>query len=160
MKYTPVFAGSIVVFTLFASGYAKTETDTSGRSAVETIRLLEEERNQAILRGDAAALERMTSDDYTFITLRGEMRTKAEIIRDFRSGAAKYQSREISDLNVRVYGNSAVVTGKAVQKGAENGKDYSGDYWFTRVYVKQGGRWVSVALQTTLIKQRTKPLAR
>jgi len=81
------------------------------------------------------------------------MLTKDEIVRNFRSGAAKYQSREISDLNIRVYGNSAVVTGRAVQKGAENGKDYSGDYWFTRVYVNQGGGWVTVARQTTLIKK-------
>ena len=107
----------------------------------------------AILRGDAAALERMTSDDYTFVTLRGEMVTKAEIVRNFRSGAAKYQSREISDLNIRVYGNSAVVTGRAIQKGMENGKDYSGDYWFTRVYVNLDGQWKTVALQTTRIQQ-------
>jgi len=39
------------------------------------------------------------------------------------------------------------------QKGQENGKDYSGDYRFTRVYSKQGGRWQTVALQTTLIQQ-------
>lgn len=122
-------------------------------SAVETIQKLEEERNQAILHGDAATLDRMTSDDYTFITLRGEMLTKKEIVRNFRSGAAKYQSREISNLNIRVYGNSAVVTGRAVQKGAENGKDYSGSYWFTRVYVNQSGHWITVALQTTPIKE-------
>jgi hypothetical protein len=36
-------------------------------------------------------------------------------------------------FDIRGYGNSAVVTGRAVQKGAENGEDYSGDYWFTRV---------------------------
>jgi hypothetical protein len=41
----------------------------------------------------------------------------------------------------------------AVQKGAENGKDFSGDYWFTRVYVNQGGRWITVALQSTLIQK-------
>ncbi len=120
--------------------------------AVDQIRKLEEERNEAIVRGDAAVLERLTSDDYTFVTLRGEMRSKAEIIRDFRSGAAKYQSRTISDLNIRVYGDAAVVTGRAVQKGAENGKDYSGDYWFTRVYVRRNGRWTTVALQTTAIR--------
>ena len=135
-----------------SSAWAATTDHGAGTSAVETIRSLEEERNRAIVHGDAAALERMTTDDYTFITLRGELRTKAEIVRDFRSGAAKYQSREISDLNIRVYGDAAVVTGRAGQKGAENGKDYSGDYWFTRVYVKQKGRWMTVALQTTLIK--------
>jgi ketosteroid isomerase-like protein len=119
----------------------------------QEIRKLEEERNKAILAGDFAALDRMTSEDYTFVTLRGEMRTKSEIVNGFKSGAFKYQSREISDLNVRVYGNAAVVTGRSSQKGAENGKDYSGDYWFTRVYAKQNGRWITVALQTTAIQK-------
>jgi ketosteroid isomerase-like protein len=153
VKYSITFVGVIIAFALLSIAYAGSDDHAAGKSAVETIRLLEEERNQAILSGDAAALERMTSDDYTFVTLRGEMLAKAEIVRNFRSGAAKYQSREISDLKIRVYGDSAVVTGRAVQKGAENGKDYSGDYWFTRVYVNQGGRWITVALQATLIKK-------
>jgi hypothetical protein len=51
-----------------------------------------------------------------------------------------------------VYDNTAVVTGRSIQNGKENGKDYSGDYRFTRVYVKQNGRWQTVALQTTLIQ--------
>jgi len=56
-------------------------------------------------------------------------------------------------LKVRVYGDTAVVTGRSVQSGRENGKDYSGNYWFTRVYVKQNGQWLTVALQTTPIRQ-------
>jgi ketosteroid isomerase-like protein len=121
-------------------------------SAADQIRAVEEERNQAILHGDAATLDRLTSDDYTFITVRGELRTKAEILQGFRSGSFHYDSRTISDLKIRTYGTSAVVTGRATQTGRENGKDYSGDYWFTRVYVKRGERWVTVALQTTLIQ--------
>ena len=153
MKHLATLVLVVFAFALVSSTQAGNHDHAAGKSAVEAIRLLEEERNQAILHGDAVALERMTSDDYTFVTLRGEMLTKAAIVHNFRSGAAKYQSREISDLNIRVYGNSAVVTGRAVQKGAENGKDYSGDYWFTRVYVNQGGHWTTVALQTTLIQK-------
>lgn len=153
MKISASFVLAIVAVALMSDTRAGSNPHAAGKSAVEEIRYLEEERNQAILHGDAAALERMTSDDYTFVTLRGEMLTKAAIVQNFRSGAAKYQSREISDLNIRVYGKSAVVTGRAIQKGAENGKDYSGDYWFTRVYVNQGGRWITVALQTTLIQK-------
>jgi len=124
-----------------------TDADTK-----DEILKLEKERNQAIISGDAGALERMTSDDYTFVTLRGELRTKAEIIQGFKTGSFHYDSREISDLKVRVYDNTAVVTGRSIQNGKENGKDYSGDYRFTRVYVKQNGRWQTVALQTTLIQ--------
>jgi len=128
------------------------QSPSSTSSAEKEIRALEEERNQAILHGDAAALERMTSDDYTFITLRGELRTKAEIVKGFQSGSFKYESRTIYDLKVRVYGDTAIVTGRSSQQGKENGKDYSGDYRFTRVYLKQKGHWVTVALQTTLIQ--------
>jgi uncharacterized protein (TIGR02246 family) len=125
---------------------------SSSDKSKDEIRALETARNEAIVHGDAASLERMTSDDYTFITLRGELRTKAEIVKGFATGAFKYGSREISDLNIRVYGNAAVVTGLSTQKGTENGKDYSGDYRFTRVYVKENGRWLTVALQATLIE--------
>jgi uncharacterized protein (TIGR02246 family) len=121
-------------------------------SSEQQIKNLEDERNRAIVSGDAAALERMTTDDYTFITLRGELRSKSEIVKGFQSGSFKYDARTISDLNVRVYGDTAIVTGRSTQKGSEYGKDYSGDYRFTRVYVKQNGHWLTVALQTTLIQ--------
>jgi ketosteroid isomerase-like protein len=122
-------------------------------AAIDEIKALEEARNQALLHGDVAALDKMTSDDYTFVTLRGEMRSKSEILKGFASGAFKYESRQIFDLDVRVYGDTAVVTGRSIQKGMENSKDYSGSYWFTRVYIKQAGHWVSVALQATLIQK-------
>jgi len=126
-------------------------SQTANDRAQEEIRKIEEERNQAILAGDAAALDRLTSDDYTFITQRGELRTKAEIVKGFKNGSFKYEARTVTDLMIRVYGSTAVVTGRAIQKGTENSKDYSGDNRFTRVYVKQGGRWVTVALQVTLV---------
>jgi ketosteroid isomerase-like protein len=50
-------------------------------------------------------------------------------------------------------GDAAVVTGRARQKGTENRNDYSGDNRFTRVYIKQGDRWVTVALQVTLVEK-------
>jgi len=152
MKHLFQVAAAMAVLLLNANPSGGTARRKTPVSAADTIRALEEERNQAILRGDVATLDRLTSDDYTFITLRGEMRSKAQVLKNFATGAAKYDSRTISDLKIRVYGTTAVVTGRSIQKGMENGKDYSGDYWFTRVYVKQHGRWRSVALQTTLIK--------
>ncbi len=113
---------------------------------------LEEDRNQAILRGDTATLDRMTSDDYTFITQRGELRTKTEILTGFKSGTFKYGARKVSELMVRIYGDTAVVTGRALQEGTENAKDYSGENRFTRVYVKRDSHWVSVALQVTVVE--------
>jgi len=147
VKYT-VFTAMLLI--LLASAQDNTVASRDA-ATVEEIKRLEEARNQAILRGDAAALERMTADDYTFITLKGELRTKADIVKGFASGSFKYQSRSISDLNIHIYGQAAIVTGRSVQQGTENGKNYSGSYRFTRVYVKQNGSWKTVALHTTLI---------
>ena len=128
------------------------KANDSSLSTEEQIKSIEEERNRAILSGDAATLDRMTADDYTFITLRGELRTKAEIVKGFQSGAFKYESRTISELKVRVFGDTAIVTGRSTQKGEENGKDYSGDYRFTRVYIRDQGRWMTEALQATPVR--------
>src|SRR5262245_54188702 len=155
MKVSRILILTLIVHTGCASAQTRQSAvpSTAATSAEDEIKSLEETRNQAILHGDVAVLDRMTSDDYTFITLRGEVRTKSDILTGFASGTFHYESREISDLRVRIYGDAAVVTGRSVQKGMENGKDYSGDYRFTRVYVRQKGQWLTVALQTTPIRQ-------
>jgi ketosteroid isomerase-like protein len=111
--------GLLLVLAVFFSSYLLlAQTTKTELSVKEQIKSLEEERNRAILRGDAATLDRMTSDDYTFITLRGELRTKAEIVKGFQSGAFKYESRTISELNIRVYGDTAIVTGRLAGRGS------------------------------------------
>jgi len=145
-------SAAVVIVTIVVAAQSRQHGETEAMVKQEILRI-EDERNRAVVSGDAAALDRLTAADYTFITLRGELRTKDEIVKGFRSGAFHYDTRTISDLTVRVYGNTAIVVGRSNQKGSENGKDYSGDYRFTRVYVKQGGQWETVALQTTLIQQ-------
>jgi ketosteroid isomerase-like protein len=154
MRFLTIFIFVLAVTLQHATAQANDQgAGSTPANAVNEIKSLEEARNEAVLHGDVVALDQMTSDDYTFITLRGELRTKSEILKGFASGSFKYESRQISHLKVRAYGDAAVVTGRSVQKGVENGKDYSGAYWFTRVYVRQKGRWRTVALQTTLIQQ-------
>jgi hypothetical protein len=140
----------------FTLSHAVSQPSTfTAPNAQEEIKKIEQERNRALLEHNTATLERMTSADYTFINQLGELRTKSEILDGFKSRSYNYDTREISEFKVRVYGDTAVVTGRARQKGVENSKDYSGESRFTRVYIKQDGHWVSVALQVTLIaKQR------
>jgi len=67
-------ACSIVLATVFLSCLlASAQKGDAEYSIKQEIESLEEERNRAVLSGDAAALDRMTADDYTFITLRGEL---------------------------------------------------------------------------------------
>ena len=142
---------SALCLTLLHAAPEPASSAAPGDAAQEEIKKIEQERNRALLKHDTATLDRMTSDDYTFINQRGELRTKTEILTGFKSGSFNYDAREVTDLEVRIYGDTAVVTGRAKQKGVENSKDYSGENRFTRVYIRQNGRWVSVALQVTLV---------
>ena len=117
----------------------------------EELKKLETDRAAAAVKGDAATLEKQTSDDYTFINVYSRMSDKSQMVDAFKNGQSKLASDELSDMKVRVYGSTAVITGKADVKGTLGGKDTNGQIMFTRVYVKKGGSWQSVAFQQTLV---------
>ena len=121
-------------------------------NAEEELKKLETDRAAAVVvRGDVATLEKQTSDDYTLINMNGQMSDKSQMVNAFKTGQSKLTSDELSDMKVRVYGNTAVITGKADVNGTLGGKDATGQIMFTRVYVKKGGQWQSVAFQQTRV---------
>jgi ketosteroid isomerase-like protein len=106
----------------------------------------------AALKGkDMAALERIWADDLTFITLRGDVQTKAQRLADIQSGANRFDSLETTDRTVRVYGDTAVMTSLTTLKGQYKGQEASGQFRVTNVFVKRGGGWQIVVLQMTPI---------
>ncbi len=117
----------------------------------EELKKLETDRAAAAVKGDVATLEKQTADDYTFINLYGQMSDKSQMVNAFKTGLTKLTSNEPSDMKVRVYGNTAVITGKADVKGTLGGKDTNGQIMFTRVYLKKNGTWQSVAFQQTAV---------
>ena len=120
-------------------------------SVEEQIKKMERDRAAAVVKADVATLEGLISDDYTFINANGQVSNKAETIENIKTGKIKLTANEVSDMNVRVYGDTAVVTGKSTAKGSINGIELKGPLMFTRVYVKKNGKWQSVAFQQTRI---------
>lgn len=110
--------------------------------------------NEAEVRGDTAALERLLSDDFVSVGLRGTIQARAEVLEDFRSGDAKLTSLVADDYRVRIYGETAVMTHRATLKGTYKGQDISNTYRTTHVWVKQHGRWQVVASQQTGLSGR------
>jgi hypothetical protein len=123
-------------------------------TAEEEVKKLETERAAASVKGYVAILEKQTADDYTFINLYGQMSDKSQMLNGFKTGRTKLTSNDLSDVKVRLYGYTAVVTGKADVKGTMAGKETSAQMMFTRVYVKKGGSWQSVAFQQTRVSNQ------
>jgi ketosteroid isomerase-like protein len=145
MKQRKAFAVAtiFVVATFLASAGAE--------DVQEHLKKLETERAAAVVKGDADWLDKHTADDYMLISMSGQISDKAKMLEGFKSGQSKLTSDDLSDMKVRVYGNTAIVTGKADVKGMLGGQDATGQILFTRVYVKKNGTWQTVSLQQTRI---------
>ena len=119
----------------------------------ETIREIvdmERQAKEASLRRDADFPLRTLADDYVAITPLGQVTTKQEALSARRSGQLRYESMNVSDMVVRLYGDTAVVTARADVKGHQLGEDFSGPYRYTRVWVRRNGRWQTVSYQATV----------
>jgi ketosteroid isomerase-like protein len=138
-------------FTSFAVLFvlATLSLSAAAQSVEEQIKKLEMDRAAAVVKGDVAYVEKQTADDYMFINMFGQITDKKQLVDAMKSGGLKLTADDLSDLKVRVYGNTAVVTGKSDIKGTMGGKDATGQSLFTRVFVKKGGTWQTVALQQT-----------
>src|SRR6186713_1665022 len=102
---------TVLVLVVAATGIAQEE------GVGETIRKLDNERIQAQIHADAVALDRIYADDFIGVGPSGRVRTKAQVISDFTSGDLKFQSITTDDVQVRVYGNAAVETGRSIMNG-------------------------------------------
>src|SRR5438552_16901526 len=91
-------------------------------SVEETIRKLDNERIQAQIHADATALDRIYAADFIGVGPSGRVRTKPHMILDFTSGDLKFQSITTDDVQVRVYGDTAVETGLSTMIGQDKGQ--------------------------------------
>ena len=139
----------IAVVALSAAAIASGQQQSASRDpkavVEQVIRKLDNERIQAQIHADAAALERIYADDFIGVGPSGTVRTKPQVISDFTSGDLKFQSITTDDVRVRVYGDAAVETGRSTMDGQDKDKAVPHDTRFTRVWVKQHGRWRLVA---------------
>lgn len=117
----------------------------SSLSVEEIIKKLDNERIQAQIHADSTALDRIYAADFIGVGPSGRVRTKPQVILDFTSGDLKFQSITTDDVQVRVYGSTAVETGRSIMNGQDKGQIVPRDTRFTRVWVKHQGRWRLVA---------------
>jgi ketosteroid isomerase-like protein len=110
---------------------------------------LEKIWNEAHEQGNADALEALWADDIEVAVPRMPVLTKAEAERFARSGRMKFLRYQTSDLNVRVYGNAAVVTGRMQRTRSMGGQAISDDWRFTKVYIRQTQKWQVVAFHAS-----------
>jgi len=123
----------------------------SGAAAEAAVRAAELARFKAQTTNDLAALGPLLGDDLVYAHSSAAVDDKAAYIESMRSGAVKYESIEPREMQVRVYGTTAVITGAGRFRVTARGQALDNQLRFTDVWVLRDGRWQMVSWQSTRI---------
>ncbi len=118
-------------------------------AAEEELLKLEKEFAEAIVKNDVEVIGRLVTDDWIIIDPNGEIVDQARFFEVIKSGALTHEMMESEDFRVRVYGDSAVVTGITRTKGKFMEQQFSAQERATDVFVKRDGRWQCVLTHLT-----------
>ncbi len=113
---------------------------------------IEQDWANALLKTDASAFDRFLAKEWTY-NADGQIMSRAQVLSEFKSGAYKIASMELSNLGPHVFGDVAVVTMTANMKGKYKGVDILGPMQGTDFFVKRDGRWQAVSTQNVTIKK-------
>jgi hypothetical protein len=130
--------------------HPRTSLDTADQTAIREIVDMERQAREASLQRDPDFSQRTLAEDYVAITPLGQVTTKQDTVSARKSRQLRYDSIDVSDMVVRLYGDTAVVTARADVKGHQLGEDFSGPYRYTRVWVRRSGHWQAVSYQATV----------
>ena len=115
------------------------------KSDAATIRGLEQKWTESYKQRNIDILSSLLADDFVITIEDGSVYSKAGYISHSADSSVHVAEAEISDLKVRLHGDTAIVTGSYHEKGESKGKPYEYHDRLTDVWMKVGGRWQVVA---------------
>jgi uncharacterized protein (TIGR02246 family) len=124
---------------------------SASENVEETIMQVERDWGDALAKRDLVALDRILGDDHSVITKDGSVLTKAQELA--KHGESADELFDFEPMKVRVFGDTAVVSGGHREKSQYHGRDTSGHYRWTDLFVKRNGRWQAVASQLTRVEE-------
>ena len=121
----------------------KNNQTSKNSKVVQEVLQMEKEWNDARAKTDRAAFERLIADDFIIFTPGGQSAEKTSLIKGYR--APNLEAIENGDIKVRVYEDTAVVTGWNIRKWRTIDRETSPQERFTNVWVKRKGKWQIVS---------------
>jgi ketosteroid isomerase-like protein len=114
---------------------------------------LDSEWNEAYPRRDVSALDHIIADDWVCIDGAGLVISKRQLLDRVESSAAFLDPYKFDEITLRMFGDTAIVTGRLSGTRRDNDGTFYLEQRYTRVYVKRRERWQSVATQVTVVRE-------
>ena len=124
-----------------------------GKDVKEIIKALDGERMRAMVAGDLETLGRILSDDMTYVHTSAAVDTKSSIMESIGNGNLNYKKMAARNVQVRDFGDAAVLRGQADVEVTSGGNDLTFSLEFTEVYANRDAGWQMVAWQSTRLPE-------
>lgn len=111
-------------------------------STDEQVRELGRRWADAERRGGVAALEALTTTDFTLVGPLGFILNKQQWLDRYRTGDFVTRSLTWEEVDVRDYGHAVVAIGRHTQQAAYQGHPSDGSFRATHIAILQGGQWL------------------
>jgi hypothetical protein len=129
------------------------ESPKNEAKVIAAITQLENDAVKADLAGDASFYEKNLADNWSGGDSNGTWYTKQELIANMKdTDKNKMDSEEISNLNVRVYGDTAIATYTNKYDLVQNGTRRAATILSTDTFAKQNGKWMQVSGHSSVIR--------
>ena len=128
--------------------------DVENPDVTEHLRNIEERLAIAWVKGDRSFIEQTLADDWSVTDLTGRVLKKAEVLAEaFSSKDRQIVSMRIDEINVRPFGDWAIVAGRTQAAGQYQGEVAEVTLRFTDVFAYRNGEWQVVASHATLLNK-------
>jgi ketosteroid isomerase-like protein len=109
---------------------------------------------EALIKKDLVTLEKIWTDDYTFIDAHGRLRTKSDRLADLKSSATSLDKITHEEApRVRVHGNIGILSSDVTIVGRYSGKEVSALFRSTHIWIFIDGRWQLLMNQLTEVQK-------
>jgi len=142
----------LLVTLLFAATSANAQTPAQSDATTQAIMQLENSLDEALLKGDAAALDKLIANDWFVKSENTTLVTKAQLVGYMKSNGSPWASIKDHDVTVRIHDSAAVVDGYSSRK--LKASETPVNFRFTRVYAKSATGWQLVAMHAEKINQQ------
>ncbi|HKN01603.1 MAG TPA: nuclear transport factor 2 family protein [Candidatus Binataceae bacterium] len=115
----------------------------------EVSRVHREDFYGALKKNDLEKLTQIYSDDYMLVRPDGSAFSKAQILEDLKSHSMSFNSIELTNEKIRIYGSVAVLTGDSKITLVRDGVESSTEFRLVAIYCKQSDRIALVHFQSS-----------
>ena len=113
---------------------------------------MEQIRIGAYIDFNRKALEELLTDDYDYINSRGKLIARNQLLSALESREVVFDSIDLDETRIRIYENTAVMTGRLHEVGKSGSGPFDEWFRFTRIFIRQAdGNWRSVSYHSSRI---------